>query len=590
MRNLFLIQLLGTTLLAQPNFIASLYPTQHALNVPADAELRVGLQAPLDPTSFSDSSIYVWSDITGLHKLTVTLENGNKNLRIVPRHWRVANRPAFNASERVTVTLTTRLRYADDRPFEGFAWHYTVAVRQNRGGDFRPLVIFGGGGSYYFNIADFNGDGWCDLIGNDDGIEGKMIVFLNDGKGALQFNHKEDIINPNAETADLDRDGDQDIVYAGDYLIFNDGQANFSVKRFPERPSGFAKAHDFNNDGVMDFAIGGVLSDTLYFGLSVNRNPFKKLLKVITPIRRPTFYDHGISYDLNYDGRVDFLYIGGSISEKINPGFASLQVTAFDSLKILQTLVLPYEQRNFYGNDLNGDGDIDYVFIPGDSIGYFFINNGNGLLKPAGGPRDKFYQTIEGGDLDGDGDIDLACVRSNLVSTFPERYAPDVSILLNDGKGNFSLASRFRLPFDRPLSDMVRAVDLDGDGDLDLIGVANGLFYIVSNGAYPNAVAQHPSASLPLKFSLTAIYPNPAKNKAEIEVKLPKHNDDKVFVSIFDINGRLIRNWRFDGHQNVIRLTWDTRDQNAQPLPNGIYFVQARIGQLSVSEKLLLLN
>lgn len=79
--------------LAQPSFITSSYPTQHALNVPADAELRVGLQAPLDPASLSDSSIYVWSDITGLHKLTVALENGNRDLRIVPRHWRLDDRP-----------------------------------------------------------------------------------------------------------------------------------------------------------------------------------------------------------------------------------------------------------------------------------------------------------------------------------------------------------------------------------------------------------------------------------------------------------------------------------------------------------------
>src|SRR5574341_1421763 len=167
------------SLFAQPNFIASLYPPQHGLNIPVDAELHVGLQAPLDPVSLSDSSIYVWSDITGLHRLTVTLENGNRDLRIVPRHWRLDDRPPFNAGERITVTLTTRLRYADGRPFEGFTWHYTVAVRQDFGGDFRPEALFAGGGSTYFYVSDFNGDGWCDLVGNDDGVQRKMIVFFN---------------------------------------------------------------------------------------------------------------------------------------------------------------------------------------------------------------------------------------------------------------------------------------------------------------------------------------------------------------------------------------------------------------------------
>ncbi|MDZ7313758.1 MAG: hypothetical protein ONB45_21055, partial [candidate division KSB1 bacterium] len=74
-------------LFAQPNFIISLYPTQHALNVPADAVLHVGLQSPLDPASLSDSSIYVYSDITGLHKWQATFENNGKDLRLKPKHW-----------------------------------------------------------------------------------------------------------------------------------------------------------------------------------------------------------------------------------------------------------------------------------------------------------------------------------------------------------------------------------------------------------------------------------------------------------------------------------------------------------------------
>ena len=161
--SLLLAAFLPAAIFAQPSFITSLYAPQHGLNVPVDAELRVSLQAPLDPASLSDSAIYVWSDITGLHKLVVTLENGNRDLRIVPRHWRLNNRPPFNAGERVTVTLTTRLRYADSRQFEGFTWHYTVAVRQNRGGDFKPEALFGGVLSTNFIVSDFNGDGWRDV-------------------------------------------------------------------------------------------------------------------------------------------------------------------------------------------------------------------------------------------------------------------------------------------------------------------------------------------------------------------------------------------------------------------------------------------
>jgi len=575
---------------AQPPFIASLYPPQHGLNIPADAVLRVGLQKPLDPTSLSDSSIYVWSDITGLHKLTVTLENGNKNLRIVSRHWRLANRTAFNAGERVTVTLTTRLRYANGQPFESFTWHYTVAVRKFRGGDFSPLTSFGGGGSGWFYVSDYNGDGWCDLIGNDDGVQYKMIVFLNDNKGMLKFSHIDNITRPTGESADLNRDGNQDITTRGDRIVLNDGTAHFIENAFPDRPFTFAKAHDFNNDGIIDFAMGNVLSDTLYFGLSQSGKSFKKLQKALAPIRRPLFYVHGISYDLNNDGQIDFLYVGGSTTENIAPGFASFQATTGDSLRVLQ--VVKDNLSEFYGNDLDADGDIDYLFIYGDPVKSAYVtlmNEGNGQLKltlPPQQPNSTFANTVEGGDFDGDGDIDLALPRSNLVSVMPERYAPDISILLNDGKGNFILSSRVRLPFGRQLSRMLRAVDLDLDGDLDLIGVAEGLFYVVANGGFATAVMQQ-KPSPPLQFSISPIYPNPARDQIKIELNLPAGvKREEFIVAIFDLTGRLIRSWRLNEYKQSIRLNWDLRDQASNSLPNGIYLVKAQMGQLRAVQKI----
>jgi hypothetical protein len=578
--------LLPFALFAQTNFIVSLYPTQHALNIPADAVLRVGLQKALDPASLSDSSIYVWSDITGLHKLTVTLENGNKNLRIVPRHWRLNDRAPFNAGERVTVTLTTQLRYADGRKFEGFTWHYTVAVRQNRGGDFNPLAIFGGGGSYYFNVTDFNGDGWCDLIGNDDGVERKMIVYLNDQQGRLLFHHKTDVIGSSGEVTDFDKDGDQDIFFGFQRAILNDGAGNLTQKDYPNWPNGQGKAHDFNNDGIIDYVIGYVLSDTLYFGLSQTGKPFNKLQKIVAPIRPPIFYIHGLSYDLNNDGGIDFLYVGGSGTG----GFASFEATAGDSMRKLQALDVANGADTFYGNDFDADGDIDYAFGAGGSQYITFFNDGQGQLKPAGLRQALYVQGVAGGDFDGDSDIDLAFGNSNLVSTFPERYAPDVSIYLNDGKGNFTLSVRVRLPFDRPLDHLLLAVDLDRDGDLDLIGVAQGLFYVVANGEYPNAVVQRPSSPIPMKFTIDPVYPNPARVQVNIELKVPTDREGDVTVTIFDTTGRLIQSWRFEEKEKSIRFTWDTQDQTSNPLPNGVYFVKAQMGKFSAVQKFLLLK
>jgi hypothetical protein len=333
----------------------------------------------------------------------------------------------------------------------------------------------------------------------------------------------------------------------------------------------------------------------MYFGLSLNGKPFKKLLKFIDPVRRPTFYRYGLSYDLNNDGRIDFLYFGGSIVERIKAGFAAFQTTATDSFHVLQVRELPYEQANFYGNDLDGDGDIDYAFVPGGIQGYLtFFNDGAGQLNPAGLQRDttlaNLAETVEGGDFDGDGDIDLAFASSNIVSVMPERYAPDVSIFLNDGKGNFALASRVRLPTSRPLDYMLRAVDLDRDGDLDLIGIATGIFYVVASGSFATAVAQNPSSPTPMQFSIDPIYPNPVKGRARIELMLTGDSKEDVIVTIFDTTGRLVRSWHFDSRQQSIRFNWDIRDQSSMPVPSGVYFVQARLSKLSAMQKLLVLK
>lgn len=563
-------------LFAQPDFITSLHPPQHGLNIPADAELLVGLQAPLDPASLSDSSIYVWSDITGLHRLTVTLEDDDQTVRIAPRHWRLNDRLPFNAGERVTVTLTTRLRYADGQLFEGFTWHYTVAVRQNFGGHFSPHALFTGGGSTYFNVSDFNGDGWADLIGDDDGVQRKMIVFFNDGTGIMQFSHIADINKPLAEVVDLDRDGDQDIAYLGNRLVFNDGKGNFSIREFPERTVGSVKAHDFNNDGIMDFAIGSVQNDTVFFYCSAAEMP-AAMNKVALPAIKPEFYRAGITYDLNNDGRIDLLHNGrGSGSKR---GFVRyLDIDSSDSPTPLH-YDTQFQVRNFHGNDFDGDSDIDYIMVGGGSgLEIQYMNDGTGALLPEGLQVDsmdtqRLRIAVAGGDFDGDGDIDLAFANSNLVSGFPVVYEPDVCIYSNDGNGKFSLVNRIPLLFDRSISFRLEAVDLDNDGDLDLLGVSSGLFYVVANGSYATGVSRRDSFEPPAQFTLKPNYPNPFNPATTIRYTLP--HAGKVSIRIFNLLGEEVRGW-----QNVTKpsgehtLLWDGTDARGIEVSSGVYVLQ----------------
>jgi FG-GAP-like repeat len=195
--------------------------------------------------------------------------------------------------------------------------------------------------------------------------------------------------------------------------------------------------------------------------------------------------------DVNDDGSLD-LFIGGDQQDRLylNDG------TGFFTDATSQ---VPVSSHNFFGNllthtvaagDVDGDGDTDLLRGYGSGTGWapeLLLNDGAGTFTTAAGhvpPADTQFVTF--GDVDGDGDLDAVGVRS-----------PGPFVYLNDGAGFFTDATGTNLPASLPAAGTVVALgDVDSDGDLDAlygrIG-QNRLLLNTGSGSFVDATAQLPS-------------------------------------------------------------------------------------------------
>ncbi len=126
--------------------------------------------------------------------------------------------------------------------------------------------------------------------------------------------------------------------------------------------------------------------------------------------------------------------------------------------------------------DFDGDGDGDLATVNPDSDDVtVLLGDGAGGFTPApGGPFlvGDFPDCIVAADFDGDGNTDLVTVN---------RDSDDVTVLLGDGAGGFTLDSP--IPFANISGSDAVAGDFDGDGDQDLATASGNVIVLLGDGA-----------------------------------------------------------------------------------------------------------
>ncbi len=122
--------------------------------------------------------------------------------------------------------------------------------------------------------------------------------------------------------------------------------------------------------------------------------------------------------------------------------------------------------------DVNRDGVTD-VFVSGTAgqAGELFLGQADGAFKPAPQQPWGVSAADDAGaallDVDGDGAPDLVLAAGGIQSARDDAALHD-RVFLNDGKGNFRAAPAGTLPPDGESTGAVAAADFDGDGRADL--------------------------------------------------------------------------------------------------------------------------
>ncbi len=296
-------------------------------------------------------------------------------------------------------------------------------------------------------FADFNQDGRLDLFKGRKGTSNQLMIrqpgntFADESavRGISQQNNQSVAV----AAFDAERDGDMDIFVlnafqAPEYYI-NQGDGQFVMEaRGTENIEGSGAQYfisladiDINQDGAMDLFLAKRNAPCVFLindGMGNFTNRANELnLDIDAKVNSPTFMDYDNDGDLDL-----FLPQAYDVSEPAPPLLVYENVNNQNFIDRTEAVNILTDAYAVYGGDYNNDSAIDLYLLKSNQ---YYSNN---------------YSEIYLNNSDG---------------TFSAAEGTGAEVIYADGRGG-------------------AALDLNKDGRLDLLGVANGGFYGPNNREY----------------------------------------------------------------------------------------------------------
>ncbi len=448
--------------------------------------------------------------------------------------------------------------------------------------------------------TDFNGTG------------GFNRACLNDGSGgfpACTFvpTNTDRRRSHGVAAADFDGDGDDDVVFANvagtapgnvpisavNRLCLNTGPGTFTCSDLSadlENSQGVAVA-DLDGDGDVDivFANQGLTTDTG----ATNRVCRNSGAATFTCVAVSADVDESFDVstaDLDGDGDQDLVFAndGVGLAGARNRVCLNSGTATFTCADVSASL---NKGDAVAAADLDGDGDVDLAF--GTFLGRdrLCLNGGSATFTCSDvSTRSDDAYDVAAADLDRDGDVDLVFANAIVNSQTSTN-----TLCRNTGSAVFTCTS---LAASTDNSRGIVVVDLDADGDPDLL-VANERFFTTGAGtgqeerclndgtgvfactyvandddSYAVAVGNFRGAPVAADEPVAgrtslALAPNPTRSDATLTLSLDAAQT--VSVAVFDVLGREVARV----HDGPLAAGTHTLRIDASQMPPGVYTVRA---------------